>query len=73
MIATLAARNLNENVGSDGVCVRRESGVRWSVCVGIFSRNLAPVAVVMFLHSVYFIKKFGKCRTFKAICKIMLQ
>jgi len=55
-VVNVVARNADD---FGGVYIWWESGVRWSVCVGIFSRNLAPVAVVMFLHSVYFIKKFG--------------
>jgi hypothetical protein len=51
----VVARNANEAVvalmvGSGGVCVRRESGVRRSFCVGAFGRNLASVAVNMFSH-----------------------
>jgi hypothetical protein len=44
-----------------------ESGGRF--CVGAFGRNLASVAVKMFSHSIYFIKKFYKFCTFSAICK----
>jgi hypothetical protein len=43
-----------------------ESGTRF--CVGAFGRNLVSVAVKMFSHLIYFIKKFCKC-TFNAICK----
>jgi hypothetical protein len=62
-VATLVARNANEAmvefmVGSGGVCVWRESGVRGRFCVGEFGRNLASVAVKMFSHLIYFTKKF---------------
>jgi hypothetical protein len=36
--------------------------------VDAFGRNLASVAVKMFLNSIYFIKKLHKC-TFNGICK----
>jgi hypothetical protein len=38
-------------------------------CVGAFGRNLASVAVKMFSHLIYFLKKFYKCCTFNAICR----
>jgi hypothetical protein len=38
-------------------------------CVGAFARNLASVAVKMFSHLIYFVKKFYKFCTFNAICK----
>jgi hypothetical protein len=44
-----------------------ESGGRF--CVGAFGRNLASVAVMMFSHLIYFIKKCYKFCTFNAICK----
>jgi hypothetical protein len=47
-----------------GVC---ESGGRF--CVGAFGRNLASIAVKMFSHSIYFVKKFYKFCNFNAICK----
>jgi hypothetical protein len=73
MVATLVARNANEAVvapavGSGGVCVLCELGGRF--CVGAFGRNLASVAVKMFLHEIYVVKKFYKFCTFNAICKV---
>jgi hypothetical protein len=56
-------------VGSGGVCFWRESGVKRSVCVDAFGRNLDSVAVKKFLHLIYFINRFYKCCTFNAICK----
>jgi hypothetical protein len=44
-----------------------ESGGRF--CVGSFDRNLASVAVKMFSHLIYFVKKFYKFCTLNAICK----
>jgi hypothetical protein len=44
-----------------------ESGGRF--CVGAFGRNLASVAVKIFSHLIYFIRKFYKFCTFSAICK----
>jgi hypothetical protein len=44
-----------------------ESGGRF--CVGAFGRNLASVAVKMFSHLIYFIKKFHTFCTFNAIFK----
>jgi hypothetical protein len=44
-----------------------ESGGRF--CVGAFGRNLASVAVKMFSHLIYLIKKFEKFCTFNAICE----
>jgi hypothetical protein len=43
------------------------SGSRF--CVGAFGRNLASVAVKMFLHLICFVQKFYKFCTFSAICK----
>jgi hypothetical protein len=37
--------------------------------VGAFGRNLAEVAVKMFLHLMHFKSKFYKCCAFNAICK----
>jgi hypothetical protein len=37
--------------------------------VGAFGRNLASVAVKMFTHKCYFIKRFYKYCTFNAICR----
>jgi hypothetical protein len=52
-VVTLAARNVKKPVvapmlGSGGVCVWRESGVRRSVSCSAFVRNPALVAVKMF-------------------------
>jgi hypothetical protein len=44
-----------------------ESGGRF--CVVAFDRNLASVAVKIFSHLIYFIKKLYKCCTFNAVCK----
>jgi hypothetical protein len=44
-----------------------ESGGRF--CVGAFGRNLASVAVKMFSHLIYFIKKFDKFCTLNAVCR----
>jgi hypothetical protein len=44
-----------------------ESGGRF--CVGAFGRNLASVAVKMFSHLIYFIKKFYKFCTFNIFHK----
>jgi hypothetical protein len=38
-------------------------------CVGTFGGNLASVAVKVFSHLIYIIKKFYKCCTFTAIRK----
>jgi hypothetical protein len=40
-----------------------------SFAFGAFGRNLASVAVKMFSHLIYFIKKFYKFCTFNVICK----
>jgi hypothetical protein len=52
---TLAARNVDEvhMVGSDGVFIWRESGVRLSVLCSCVYSSLASVAMKTFLHSVY--------------------
>jgi hypothetical protein len=64
-VVTLVARNANEAVvGSGG---SPKSGCRFYV--GAFGRNLASVAVKMFSHLIYFIKKFYRFFTFDAICK----
>jgi hypothetical protein len=52
-MATLAARNPNEvmmvpEVGSSGICVWREYGIRRLICVGAFVRNVASFAVKMY-------------------------
>jgi hypothetical protein len=53
-VGNLLARNTNEPmVGFGGACILRESGVRRSVFVGSFSRNLASVAVKMFSHLLF--------------------
>jgi hypothetical protein len=44
-----------------------ESGGRF--CVGAFGRNLFSVAVKMFSHLIYFIKKYCSFCNFNAICK----
>jgi hypothetical protein len=44
-----------------------ESGGQF--CFGAFGWNLASVAMKMFSHLTYFIKKFYKFCTFNAICK----
>jgi hypothetical protein len=49
------------------LCGSLESGGRF--CVGEFGRNLAPVAVKMFSHTLLFIKKCYKFCDFNAICK----
>jgi DNA-binding sugar fermentation-stimulating protein len=41
-------------MGSDGVCLRRESEVRRTVWVGALDRNLTSVAVNNFLHNKIF-------------------
>jgi hypothetical protein len=52
MVATLVARNADEAVVMSGrVCIRRESGVRFSV--GEFGRNLASVAVKILPYFIY--------------------
>jgi hypothetical protein len=68
-VATLVAKNTNEAtvalmMGSGGSL---KSGGRF--CVGTFSRNLASVAVKMFSHLIYFIKKLYKFCTFNEIFK----
>jgi hypothetical protein len=68
-VATVVARNANEAmmapmVGPGGSL---ESGGRF--CVGAFGRNLTSVAVKMFSHLIYFIKKFYKFCIFNAIRK----
>jgi hypothetical protein len=52
-----------------------EYGVRRSVRFGAFDRRMASVAVKMFSHLIYFIKKFYKfCRLLLIrFVKIMLQ
>jgi hypothetical protein len=55
-------------VGYGRVHIWRESRVRQWVCVCAFGRNQASVAVKMFSHLMYFIKKFYRC-TFNVICK----
>jgi hypothetical protein len=65
----MVARSENEAmVVCGGVCVWRESGVR--VCVGAFGRSLASVAVKIFSHLIYFVKKFYKFCTFSATLKV---
>jgi hypothetical protein len=75
MVATLVARNANEDMVAPmvGVCrILRLAGV-WSqvvvFCVGAFDRNLTSVAVKMFSHLIYLKKAFYKFCTFNAICK----
>jgi hypothetical protein len=58
--ATLLERNLYAAmvapmVGYGGVCVRRESGVRQSLCVSAFGRKLASVDMKIFFtfHLLY--------------------
>jgi hypothetical protein len=48
-----------------------ESGGRF--CVGAFGRNLTSVAVKMFSHLIYFIKKLYTFCTSIRYAKIMLQ
>jgi hypothetical protein len=66
-VITVVARNLNEamegcTLSSGEVCFWRESGVRRTVLVGAFGRNVAPVAVKMFSHLIYITKrKFWTC------------
>jgi hypothetical protein len=48
---------------------RLESGIKQSFYVGAFGRNQASVAVKMFSHLIYFIKKFYKLCTFSTICE----
>jgi hypothetical protein len=45
------------------------SGVRRSVLCCAFGRNLASVAVKMFSHLTYFMKKLYKFCAFNAMCK----
>jgi hypothetical protein len=54
-----------------GVWLSLESGGRF--CIGAFGRNLASVAVKMFSHLIYFIKKFYKFLLLMRFAKIMLQ
>jgi hypothetical protein len=70
-VETLVARNANEAmvapmVGSAFGGSLESSG---RFCVGAFGRNLASVAVKMFSHLIYFMKKFYKFCTFNTICK----
>jgi hypothetical protein len=72
MVVTLVARNENvAMVGSGGVCVWQESGVKSGIqfCVGAFGRNPASVTVNMFSRLTSFIKKFYKSCTFNMIFK----
>jgi hypothetical protein len=39
-------------------------------CIGVFGKNFASVAVKMFSHVIYFIRKFYKFCTFSGICKV---
>jgi hypothetical protein len=65
-----AARNANEAmVGSGGVCVWRESGVRRWFCVDAFGRNMASVVMTTFSYLIYFSKKCYKFWTLNATCK----
>jgi hypothetical protein len=58
-MATLVARNVNKKLVAPGeMYVQLKSGVRGSVCVGAFARNLASVAVKTFFTLNYFLKKF---------------
>jgi hypothetical protein len=45
------------------------AGVCWRSCVCAFGRSLASVALKMFSHVIYFVKKCYKCCTLNAICK----
>jgi hypothetical protein len=71
----LVARNANEArelpmVGSGRVCMWWEYGVRRSVlCWCFFFRNLASVAMMLFSHLIYFIKKCYKICSLNTICK----
>jgi hypothetical protein len=64
---TLVARNAEEAMVGSAFGGSMESGGRF--CAGAFGRNLASVAVKMFLHLIQFIKIFYKLCTFNAICK----
>jgi hypothetical protein len=56
-VATLVARSANEAmVAESAFGGSLESGGRF--CVGAFGRNLASVAVKIFSHLIYLIKKF---------------
>jgi hypothetical protein len=60
-VATLAARSVDEAI------VEHVVGSGGRFCVGEFGRNLTSVAVKMFSHLIYFVKKFYKFCTFNAI------
>jgi hypothetical protein len=55
--------------GYGTVCIWQESGLRQSVLCWCDGRNLASVAMKMFSHLIYFIKKFYTFCTFNMICK----
>jgi hypothetical protein len=38
------------------------------LCFGAFSMNLTSVSVAMFAHSIYFLSKCNKFRTFNEFC-----
>jgi hypothetical protein len=38
------------------------------LCFGAFSKSLASVSVAMFPHSIYFLSKYNKFRTFNEFC-----
>jgi hypothetical protein len=68
----MVARNVNEAivvpmVGSARVYIQWKSGSHF--CVGAFGRNLSSVPMKGFSCLIYFIQKFYKFCTFKAMCK----
>jgi hypothetical protein len=77
-VTTLVARNTNEAVvapimGSGGVCVWRESGIRRSVCVAAFGRKFASIVVKVFSHLIYSQYNFINVVLSTRFTKIMLQ
>jgi hypothetical protein len=55
-------------MGSGTVCIYRSLESSGQVCDNEFGRNLALVAMKMFPHVIYFIKKFHKFCTLNVIC-----
>jgi hypothetical protein len=69
-VATLVARNTKRlwwGLAESAFGGSLESGGRFYVVA--FGRNLASVAVKMFSHLIYFIKKLYKWCAFTAICR----
>jgi hypothetical protein len=73
-VAILVAINTNEAVVTPAwrlavSAFGRSLEAGGQLCVGAFGRSLASVAMKVFSHVVYFMKKFYKFPTLSAVCK----